>query len=46
MLGEVELVREVIEQESLEDAFKLLKTLDDLVDQYEAMPGLCRADWL
>ena len=44
--AEVELVREVTELESLEDAFKLLKTLDDPVDQYEAMQGLCRADWL
>ena len=44
--AEVELVREAIELESLEDAFKLLKTLEDPVDQYEAMQGLCRADWL
>ena len=43
---EVELVREAIELESLEDEFKLLKTLDDPVDQYEAIQGLCRADWL
>ena len=42
----MELVREAIELESLENAFKLLKTLDDPVDQYEAMQRLCRADWL
>ena len=43
MPAEVELVREAME--SLEDMFKLLKTLDDPVDQYEAVQRLCREDW-
>ena len=42
--AEVELVREAIEMESLEDAFKLLKTLDDHVDQYEAMQIGCEVN--
>ena len=44
--AEVESVRKAIKLESLEDAFRLLKTLYEPVDQYEAIQRLCRAGWL
>ena len=44
--AELELVRDAIKLDSLNDAFALLKTLDDPVDQFESMQHLCRANWL
>ena len=44
-VAEVELVKEAVKANTLNDAFELLKTLDDHVDPYEAMQKLCRADW-
>ena len=41
-----ELVREVIQESTLDGAFVLLRTLDDPVDKYTVMQKLCMADWL
>ena len=45
-VAEVELVKEAVKLDSLDEVFILLRTLDDHVDPYEAMQKLCRADWL
>ena len=44
--AEKELVQEAIQKTSLDEAFTLLKTLDDPIDPYEAMQKLCRRNWL
>ena len=43
--AESELVQDAIGMASLNDAFTLLKTLDDPIDKYEMMQSLCRSDW-
>ena len=44
--AEVELVKEAISLPTINEAFNLLKTLDDPVDKYEMMQRVCRADWV
>ena len=44
--AEVELCKEVVTLTTLDEAFTLLKTLDDLIDKYEMMQQLCRAEWV
>ena len=44
--AESELVKDAIGLATLDEAFTLLKTLDDPVDKYAMMQSLCRADWI
>ena len=44
--AEVELCKEIVQLQTLDEAFALLTTLDDPVDKYEMMQKLCRADWV
>ena len=40
--AEKELVQEAVQQTTLDAAFTLLETLDDVIDPYEALQKLCR----
>ena len=44
--AEKELVQEAVQQTTLDAAFTLLETLDDVIDPYEAMQKLCRRNWM
>ena len=44
--AEKELVQEAVQQTTLDAAFTLLETLDDVIDPYEALQKLCRRNWL
>ena len=41
-----ELVQEAVQQTTLDAAFELLETLDDVIDPYEALQKLCRRNWV
>ena len=45
-IAEKELVQDAVKLDSLDEAFDLLVTLDDPIDQYEAMQKLCRRNCL
>lgn len=44
-MAEIELVKEAVQSETLDEVFTLFKTLNNPVDTYKAMQKLCRADW-
>ena len=43
---ETELMKEVVKLKTLDEAFEILRSLDDPIDKYAMMQSLCRADWI
>lgn len=43
--AEIEVSKDVLRLRTLDDAFELMRTLDDPIDKHDAMQNLCRADW-
>lgn len=44
--AEVELMKDVVKLDQLNEAFDLLKTLDDPIDKFWEMQRLCKTEWL
>ena len=44
--AETELMKEVVRLKTLDEAFEILRSLDDPIDKYAMMQSLCRADWI
>ena len=44
--AETKLMKEVVKLKTLDEAFELLRSLDDPIDKYAMMQSLCRADWI